>query len=238
MIASPYSVDISANVSRVEERIAYALQRSGRTRASVTLVAVSKTQPAHVVDAGVQAGLRDFGENRVQEAEEKIALVHLATDVRWHLIGSLQKNKAGKAALLFDVIHSVDSYDLAHSLAQRVGSNQRLPILLQVNIAGETSKHGLLPADVTDVAYRVAELPRLELQGLMAIPPIATNAEQSRPWFRQVWQLFDQLSQRMPGTQWTQLSMGMSQDYDVAIEEGATIVRVGTALFGPRDPQA
>jgi len=219
------AVSIRENVAEVEARIARACERSGRSRDEVTLVAVSKTFPADFVDEAIEAGITEVGENRVQEARDKKPLVR--GSARWHLIGHLQTNKSKDAVKLFDVIQAIDSLDLAEKLA-RAAENQgkRLEIMLQVNIGDEPQKSGIPRGDVESIAKQAAALPSLHVIGLMAIPPIGTP-EESRPYFRELRSMRDAL-----GLQ--HLSMGMSEDFETAIEEGSTIVRVGRAIFGTR----
>jgi pyridoxal phosphate enzyme (YggS family) len=212
---------IRANVAAVEAKIAAACARAGRQRSEVTLVAVTKTFPAIAVDHAVAAGVTNVGENRVQEARDKQPSV--TAQARWHLIGHLQSNKAKEAAKLFDVIQTVDSLALAERIARAAG-DKRIDVLLEVNIGREPQKAGLMPDDVAHVARMVANV--LPVRGLMAIPPHGTP-EKTRVFFRELRKLRDDLA--LP-----ELSMGMSEDYEVAIEEGATIVRVGRAIFGER----
>ena len=229
-------VDLREKVARVEERIAAACQRAGRRREDVRLVAVSKTHPAEMIRAAHQAGLRDFGENRVQEAQAKRpALADL--DATWHLIGHLQSNKARPARELFQWVHSLDSMKLAERLAQVTPpGTPRLPVLIEVNLGGESSKAGVQAEDVAKLAEQVAALASLELRGLMVIPPFLANPEDVRPYFQQLAALArDIASRNLPNVSMRELSMGMSHDFEVAIEEGATVVRVGTAIFGERE---
>lgn len=226
---------IAGNIAQVEERIAAACQRCGRRRKDVRLVAVSKTHPAEAIRAASAAGLRDFGENRVQEAQPKIqALSDLG--VTWHLVGHLQSNKARLARGLFDWVHSVDSFHLAEKLAQAAAPGaQRLPILIEVNLGEEASKAGVRAAEVFALAQQIATLESLELRGLMVIPPFCENPESARPFFRQLRGIAAEIESRnIPNIYMRELSMGMSNDFEVAIEEGATIVRIGTAIFGER----
>ena len=219
------AVSIRENLAAVEERIAHACARAGRSRDDVTLVAVSKTFPASFVDDAIAAGITEVGENRVQEARDKKPLVH--GSARWHLIGHLQTNKAKDAVKLFDVIQAVDSLDLAEKLARAADAHgKRQEIMLQVNIGDEPQKSGIVRADVDSIAKQAAALASLHVIGLMAIPPIGT-AEESRPYFRELRSMRDALGLR-------HLSMGMSEDFETAIEEGSTIVRVGRAIFGSR----
>lgn len=227
--------NIRENIARVEERIAAACRRSGRRRDDVKLVAVSKTHPAELIRLAFEAGLRDFGENRVQEAKSKVqALADL--DATWHLVGHLQSNKARLARELFEWVHSLDSLRLAEKLAQAAApGDARLPVLIEVNLAGETSKAGVRAGEVAALAEQIAQLEGLDLRGLMVIPPFLENQEEVRPYFRQLRALARDIEARiLPGVSMHELSMGMSHDFEVAIEEGATIVRVGTAIFGER----
>lgn len=194
-----------------------------RIPAHVTLVAVTKTVPPERVDAALQAGVTVFGENKIQEAKAKIPQV--SSRARWHFIGHLQSNKARDAVELFELIHSVDSVKLAGELdkwADRAGKTQ--PILLEVNVSGEASKFGISPADLPAVLAGIQQFPRLEVRGLMTMPPLKKDP---RPFFRQLRQLRDETGLK-------ELSMGMSHDYEIAIEEGATLVRIGAAIFGER----
>lgn len=227
-------MDIADNIVRVRERIAAACARVGRRPEEVKLVAVSKTVPAERIRQAYEAGLRHFGENRVQEAEAKrSALGDLA--VTWHLVGHLQTNKAKPARELFQYIQSVDSLRLAEKLDKVAPPGQRLPVLLEVNLAAESTKSGAREQEVLQLAEGVGRLPTLELRGLMVIPPFAEDPEQARPFFRRLRELAEMIESRsLPGISMRELSMGMSHDFDVAIEEGATMVRVGTAIFGPR----
>ena len=219
------AVSTRENVAAVEARIARACERAGRSRDEVTLVAVSKTFPADFVDEAIEAGITEVGENRVQEARDKKPLVRGAA--RWHLIGHLQTNKSKDAVKLFDVIQAVDSLDLAEKLARAADAqNKRLEIMLQVNIGDEPQKSGIARDEVNAIAKQAAALPSLHVIGLMAIPPIGTP-EESRPYFRELRSMRNAL-----GLQ--HLSMGMSEDFETAIEEGSTIVRVGRAIFGNR----
>jgi len=228
-------VDIADNIVRVQERIAAACARAGRRPEEVKLVAVSKTVPPERIRQAYDAGLRDFGENRVQEASAKRPpLADL--DATWHLVGHLQTNKARHARELFQYIHSVDSLRLAEKLDNAaVPSHGRLPVLLEVNLGEEPSKSGARGGEVLQLAEGVGLLPTLELCGLMVIPPFFENPEQARPFFRRLRELAEMIKSRnLPGVSMGELSMGMSHDFEVAIEEGATMVRIGTAIFGPR----
>jgi pyridoxal phosphate enzyme (YggS family) len=214
--------DISTNIAELEQRIANACARAGRRRDEVKLVAVSKTFPAIDVDHAVADGMTDVGENKVQEARDKKPAV--TASARWHLIGHLQSNKAKDAVRLFDVIQTVDSIELAEKLARAAESmEKRQEVLLQVNIGGEAQKSGAEPENVAQLAQRISALPSLHLSGLMTIPPVGDP----RSFFREMRSMRDDLGLR-------ELSMGMTDDFETAIEEGATIIRVGRAIFGSR----
>jgi pyridoxal phosphate enzyme (YggS family) len=223
------------NLFRVQERIAVAAHRAGRRPEEITLVGVSKMHPAEAIHEAYKAGLRHFGENRVQEWEGKRGpLGDVAAT--WHLIGHLQSNKAARAAKLFHSVDSVDDYTLAQRLDRsrgELGEKEKLRVLIEVRIAPEETKSGVDIADLPALAENVAALLRLELAGLMCIPPFLEDAEQVRPFFRHLQSLRDDLAKRL-GLVLPVLSMGMSHDFEIAIEEGATEVRVGTALFGTR----
>jgi len=217
---------IEQNIRELQQRIARACQRAGLSPDEVTLVAVSKTVQASAIEAAFNAGVRDFGESRVQEAKPKIEqLQKLKPDITWHMVGHLQTNKARTAADIFDIIHSVDSLKLAETLNDC--SPRRLPILIQINVSAEASKGGFTLPEVNEAISQIGRLPNLEIQGLMTIAPWVDNSEEVRPIFRQMRQLRDALGLR-------HLSMGMSDDFEVAIEEGATLVRIGRAIFGER----
>jgi PLP dependent protein len=220
------------NLACIEERIEAACRRAGRNRGSVMLLAVSKGMPPGLVDEAVAAGHVWFGENKVQEAKAKIP--QCSSRAHWHMIGHLQSNKCRDAAQLFEMIQSVDSLALAQELnkwADRL--SRRIPILLEVNVAGEATKFGLKPEAVREQIIEINALPRLEVQGLMTIAPWTPAPEKVRPAFRRLRELKSECEEVL-GAPLPHLSMGMSGDFEVAIEEGATIVRIGTALFGPR----
>jgi len=226
--------DVGRRLSEVEDRIDAACLRAGRRVEEVTLVGVSKMQPVQALDAAWQAGLRVFGENRVQEALVKAP--QLPTEIDWHLIGPLQTNKVRKAVGLFSTIHSIDRLKIARAI-DRVSAEEGVVRrgFLEVNIGGEASKHGFSPEQLTDSAVAVAALDHLEIVGLMVIPPWGVEPEISRGWFQQLALLRDDLARSGIFGDWPgYLSMGMSGDFEVAIEEGATHVRVGTGIFGPR----
>jgi pyridoxal phosphate enzyme (YggS family) len=216
-------------VTEVEQRIVAACEKAGRPRDSVRLLAVSKTKPPDAVQEAAACGLRLFGENRVQEALSKIPLC--PEGLEWHLIGHLQTNKAKVAAGLFQMIHSVDSLKLLQALDSH--ANVTLPVLLQVNVSGEAAKFGMGPDEVADVIDAANQMNRCEVHGLMTIPPFSPDPEKTRVHFIALRELRDRV-QEETGTPLPELSMGMSHDLDVAIEEGSTWVRIGTDLFGSR----
>ena len=223
---------LADNLNKIRARIAQACERSGRAPASVELMAVSKNHPPSTIAAAADLGLHLFGENRVQEARIKIP--QLPSRLRWHLIGHLQSNKCRDAVGLFSMVQGVDSMSLAEELSKwAVKAAKTLPILLEVNIAGEASKFGWKPGQVLESLLRINALPKLEIHGLMTIAPYSTDPERARPVFRGLRELKSQCEQLL-GAPLPVLSMGMSADLEVAIEEGATLVRVGTALFGER----
>jgi pyridoxal phosphate enzyme (YggS family) len=217
--------EIRANVAAVEARIAAACIRAGRTREAVTLIAVTKTFPAADVEHALAAGITNVGENKVQEARDKKPAV--TGEARWHLIGHLQSNKAKDAVRLFDVVQTVDSIDLASRIARIAAEEGKLQdVMLQVNVGGEEQKSGAGLRDAAELASRIRELPSLNLRGLMTIPPLG-EPEEMRSYFRELRTMRDDLGLE-------HLSMGMTDDFEIAIEEGATIIRVGRAIFGLR----
>ncbi|MSU36381.1 MAG: YggS family pyridoxal phosphate-dependent enzyme [Pedosphaera sp.] len=223
---------LAENLDCIRARITQACERSGRTPDSVELMAVSKYHPPATVAAAAALGLQLFGENRVQEARLKIP--QLPSRLRWHLIGHLQSNKCRDAVGLFSMVQSVDSLPLAEELSRCADNRAKtLPILLEVNIAGEASKFGWKPDQVLASLAQINALPKLEIHGLMTIAPYSTDPERARPVFRSLHALHRQCEQQL-GAPLPVLSMGMSGDMEVAIEEGATLIRVGTALFGER----
>ncbi len=234
--------EIDENVRGVLERIDRAAVRAGRNPKDVTLVAVSKTFPVEMILAVYAQGVRHFGENRVEEAAQKIPKTNerigSAGRITWHMVGHLQSRKIKTAVPLFDWVESVDSAALARRLdAQAAAVSKTLPVLLEVNISGETSKYGLAPEprqDLYGVAQAIAGCAHLEWQGLMTVAPIVSDPEQARRYFRALRELRDDLLVRFPGCALPHLSMGMTDDFEVAIEEGATIVRIGRAIFGER----
>ncbi len=227
--------DTGARASSVRERIAAAAHRAGRSVDEIELVAVSKTQPIEAVREVLAAGVRVFGENRVQEGVVKVPAL---PEARWHFIGRLQRNKARRAVELFELIHGLDSVRLAETLA-RLGEERGRPVdaLIEVNVGGEGSKGGVAEGELDAFAEHCATLSGLRILGLMAIPPFLDDPEEVRPYFRALAAHAERLrARKLPNVTMRHLSMGMSGDFEVAIEEGATLVRVGTALFGPRRP--
>jgi hypothetical protein len=223
---------IAKNLERVGEQIASAAANSGRSADDVELVAITKTHPAEKVREAVEAGQTLFGESRVQEARAKIP--ELSSNIRWHFVGHLQKNKVRQALPLFEMIHSVDSLALAQDINRIAEEGGLYPrVLLEVNVAGEGSKFGFSPDDLREQMEALLGLPRLSIEGLMCIPPLAVESEDSRKFFVQVRELRDSLEQEF-NMKLPQLSMGMTQDFPIGIQEGATLVRVGTAIFGER----
>lgn len=227
-------MSIAANIEQVRERIARAAERVGRRGNAITLVGVSKTFPAAAIREGYAAGVRHFGENRVQEWETKHAQV-ADLDATWHLVGHLQSNKTRRAARLFHAIDSLDSPSLARKLNDAVAEAEasRLTVLLEVRLSPESTKTGVEAAELPRLAEAVLALSHLNLRGLMTIPPFFDDPELARPYFSKLRELRDELSRRL-GRELPELSMGMSHDFEVAIEEGATQIRLGTALFGER----
>jgi pyridoxal phosphate enzyme (YggS family) len=229
-------MDLAANLSSIRQRITAACDRAGRDPASVTLLAVAKTHPPEAVREASQLGLTLFGENKVQEAKAKIPLC--PGRLRWHMIGHLQSNKCRDAVELFEMIQSVDSLHLAEEINKRADqASKTMPILLEVNIVGEASKFGYQPAQMLTDLNRLNAFPRLEIHGLMTVPPWTPLPERVRPVFRKLRELKAECEQLL-GAHLPHLSMGMTGDFEVAIEEGATIVRIGTAIFGERPKPA
>jgi pyridoxal phosphate enzyme (YggS family) len=227
---------VRENLPRIQERIARAAARAGRRAEEITLVGVSKTHPTSAIREAYETGIRHFGENRVQEWEGKRAGTE-GLAAAWHLVGHLQSNKTARAARLFHSIDSVDDLAIAQRLDRgraEAGINGKLRVLIEVRVAKEETKSGMGIEELSKAAEKVADLLRLQLAGLMCIPPFLEKAEQVRPYFRRLRELRDELAEKL-GIVLPVLSMGMSHDFEVAIEEGATEVRVGTALFGTRD---
>ena len=226
--------EIRERLVRVREQIARAAERAGRSAEVITLIAVSKTFDSATVQQAVDAGARDLGENRVREAITKVARVK--GDVRWHLIGHLQSNKARQAVEAFEVIHTIDSSQLAERLDRVAGETGRRPeVLVQVDLAHEPTKSGADESELPAIIEALDSARHLEFRGLMTLPPFFDSPEQTRPYFRRLREILEGLNRgRGPEQKLTELSMGMSHDFEAAIEEGATMVRVGTAIFGSR----
>jgi pyridoxal phosphate enzyme (YggS family) len=239
--------ELTQHIAAVQERIARAARRAGRDPAEITLIAVSKTHGADAVAAAYAAGLRVFGENRVEEAEPKVAAVaallgdpssvagHPSSVIEWHMIGHLQSRKAEEVLPWASMVHSVDSVKLAGRLSRICQAAKReLSILLEINVSGEASKYGFWPDETPAAVAAIAALPGLRLAGLMTMAPIVPDPADARPVFAGLRRLRDDLVRRFPAVDWRHLSMGMTDDFEVAIEEGATVVRIGRAIFGER----
>ncbi len=241
-LVEQFKARIAPRLAHVRERIASAATRGGRSPEAITLVAVSKGHPAEAVVAAYELGVRDFGENRVEEAEPKMARVEellgeaaRQDPPRWHLIGHIQSRKAARAIGPYVLIHSVDRLKIARRLNRFAQDARRVqPILLEVNVSGEETKFGFSPTEIVNAVGEIATLEYLRIQGLMTMAPLVQDPEEVRPVFAALRSLRDRLALLYPELQWHHLSMGMTNDFEVAIEEGATIVRIGTAIFGPR----
>lgn len=217
---------VTENIRQLQSRITAAADRAGRSPTEATIIAVTKTVGPDIIKEASECGIKDFGESRVQEATTKIdRLSSLKPSPTWHMVGHLQTNKVNTAVRLFDIIHSVDSVRLAEAISRR--AQHDIPVLLEVNASGEASRRGFSPAEVGSAAQHIANLSHIEVIGLMTIGPLTSNPEEVRPIFRQLRRLRDSLGL-------THLSMGMTDDFEVAIEEGATMVRIGRAIFGER----
>jgi pyridoxal phosphate enzyme (YggS family) len=229
---------VRQNIAKIREAAAEAAMRKGRDPASVRLMAVTKTVDDERIKEAVAAGINLIGENYVQEAQRKIPL--LGEGLEWHMIGHLQTNKSKYAVHLFKLIQSVDRIDLARELDKRcAGAGVTMPVLIEVNTGDETSKSGVSLEEAEGLVAQVAEFPNLSVRGLMTMPPWFPEAEDARPYFRMLRELRDRIVERgIPGVEMTELSMGMSDDFVVAVEEGATIIRIGRAIFGRRPPKS
>jgi len=224
---------IAANLQQVKQHIAAAAARAGRRPEEITLVAVTKNVPPEAIRQAIEVSQTVFGENRVQEAEEKIFT--LPETLEWHMIGRLQTNKVRRALELFSWIQSVDSLHLAEAIDKRCAQLKReIKVLLEVNIAGEATKAGFSPYDLPGAAEIILKMPHLQVQGLMTIAPLTADPELARPYFQKLRKMRDQLQMAFPQVSWSVLSMGMTDDFEVAIEEGSTMVRIGRAIFGER----
>ena len=240
MVTAPFfSSDIQANVRAVQNTIHEAACRVGRDPASIRLVAASKTVSASRLLEAYQAGIRIFGENRLQEAQEKMETLGTKADWVWHFIGRIQRRKIKSIVGLFALIHSVESIaqvEMIDQQAKKMGIRQ--PILLEINVSGESSKGGFAVSTVTDVMSRIQNLPNIAVQGVMGIPPLTENPENSRPYFQELRRVAERIREKFPKQNAIiERSMGMSHDFPIAIEEGATLIRIGAALFGPREQE-
>lgn len=238
MVHTPPPASVADRLAAVRERMAEAAQRAGRRPDDVLLVAVSKTHPLAAVEAALAAGQRDFGENRLEELWDKVreAEQRGLSGIRWHLIGTIQSRKTAEAVGPFALVHAVDRTKIAERLDRAAAAAGRsLDVLLEVNVSGEASKHGFSPDELLAVAPTLIALPSLHLRGLMTVAPLVDEAERVRPVFRQLRELRERLRDAYPAAAWNELSMGMTNDFEVAIEEGATIVRIGSAIFGTRN---
>jgi pyridoxal phosphate enzyme (YggS family) len=237
-LASPFFMTIAANLASIHERIAAAANRAGRNPKEIALMAVSKTHPPERIREAYEAGLRVFGENRIQEFASKIGALQNLPAAEWHMIGHLQTNKASKATELFHAVDSVDSLKLAEKLdaaARQLG--KKLSLLLEINVGGEAAKSGVAPDSpaLDELLIAAPRLDSLQFRGLMTVPPFTDDPQDARPYFRKLRGLRDNIAARKhPGVNLDVISMGMSHDFEVAIEEGSTCVRVGTAIFGER----
>jgi pyridoxal phosphate enzyme (YggS family) len=235
-------MSITQNVNEIRKRIAAAASRAGRHPEEITLMAVSKTFAPERIREAYASGLRVFGENRVQEFSGKAGALADLEDAEWHMIGHLQTNKTAKAVELFTAVDSVDSLRLAEKLNSSARQNsKRLRVLIEINVGGEEAKSGVPPesSELADLLHAAPRLEQLEFRGLMTVPPLADDPGQARPYFRKLRELRDQIAaRRFAGVGMEVLSMGMSHDFEVAIEEGSTCVRVGTAIFGERATRA
>lgn len=226
---------IKENIDDVKSKIEAACKRAGRKSEDVTLIAVSKTKPVSDIEQAYETGVRDFGENKVQELEEKFPV--LSNDIKWHLIGHLQRNKVKYIVDKVELIHSVDSFRLAQQIEHEAEKrNLIVNILVQVNVANEDTKFGLQVCDTLDIIKQISLLSHIRVKGLMTIAPFTDNPEENRLYFRKMKALFDEINTlHIPNVEMKELSMGMTGDYEVAVEEGATLVRVGTGIFGNRN---
>ena len=237
MTTDAATTDILTNLTQIRARVAAAAVAAGRAPGAVTLVAVSKTKPMAAIEAAYQAGQRDFGENRLEELWPKVEAAQTLGfhDIRWHLIGNIQSRKTAQAVGPFTLIHSIDRDKIAQRMSRdAVAAGCVLSILLEVNVSGEASKHGFTPAELLATAGDLLALPGLQIRGLMTMAPLVDDPAAARPVFRGLRELRDALQTRYPSGDWQQLSMGMTNDFEVAIAEGATLVRIGSAIFGSR----
>ena len=231
-------MSIADNIARIREQLAAAARRAGRDAQDIALMAVTKTVAPERIREAYQAGVRTFGENRVQEFVAKVDALRGLEGAHWHMIGHLQTNKAGRAVEIFDAIDSVDSVRLARKInAAAEALQKKFPVLIEINIGGEQAKSGVTPgsSELQELLETAPELTSLDFQGLMTVPPYSDHPELSRPYFRKMRELFREIeAQKLPSVRMNVLSMGMSHDFQIAIEEGSTCVRIGTAIFGER----
>ena len=232
---------IKDNLQRVETRLAQAAEKAGRSRQDVQLIAVTKLMPLEVIQAGIEAGLRVFGENYPEQAAEKIAALETDSNLTWHMIGHIQSRKTNTVCGYFDWVHSVDRMKIAKYLDRYCQENDRvMPILIEVNLSGEESKFGWKAwdenrwSDLLPHFEKISQFPNLEIRGLMTMPPFFDDSELTRPYYQRLRRLQGFLREQLSDISWGELSIGTSFDYEVAVEEGATMVRLGTTLFGPR----
>lgn len=232
---------IHARYEKVLEKIAASARKAGRKPESIRVVVVTKTQPVEIVRAAVEAGARLIGENYAEEAASKIETLYMQPGIEWHMVGHIQSRKAALVAKYFAFVHSLDGLRLAQRLDKAAGqAGNVLPVLLEVNVSGEQSKYGLpgwnaqLSAELVPLAESIAALPHLRLRGLMTMPPLDPDPDAARPYFRKLQSLLNLLGRKVNQAEWGELSMGTSTDYEVAVEEGATLVRIGQAILGPR----
>ena len=237
MTTDAESTELLTNLTTIRARVTAAAVQAGRDPSTVTLVAVSKTKPMAAIEAAYHAGQRDFGENRLEELWPKVEAAQTLGfhDMRWHLIGNIQSRKTAQAVGPFTLIHSIDRDKIAQRLSRdAVAAGCVLSILLEVNVSGEESKHGFTPAELLATGGELLALPGLQIRGLMTMAPLVDDPEAARPVFRGLRELRDELQTRYPTGDWQQLSMGMTNDFEIAIAEGATLVRIGSAIFGSR----
>lgn len=227
-------MDIAANINKIRQRMNAAAARCQRNPNSIKLLAVTKTVSPEIVGKAIDAGLTEFGENYVQEAKEKIASIEQR--IKWHMIGHLQTNKAKYAVNLFDYIHSIDRMELAKEINKKAGQiSRKINVLIEINVSGEKTKNGITPVDAFGLIKEISSLGNISVKGLMTMAPYSDNPENSRPYFSELRKLQKIIAgEEIPGIQMDELSMGMTDDFEIAIEEGATIVRVGRAIFGER----
>ncbi len=235
---------IKHNLETVKSRVAVAAEKSGRDAGAVQLIAVTKLLPVEMIRVGIQAGIRSFGENYPEEAAEKILAIKADSDVTWHMIGHIQSRKTDIVCRHFDMVHSLDRMKIARFLDRYSGENSRImPVLLEVNISGEESKYGwqawneISWSDLVAPFKAISEMEHIKIQGLMSMPPYAADPEATRPLYQRLRKLQQFLMGELPDTNWQELSIGTSFDYEVAVEEGATMVRIGTSIFGHRPAQ-